>query len=265
MLTKKQVDDFADNGYFIIDKAFLQVDIQEMCDRLKRIIQGDFAKIGRRFQPEMSSGNYQDVTHTDMSYRGPDIIYRKIADLEYDDLFLKKLQQLWIQEICNKLVGKAVSIMRVTMMDKPAHSGTPLPWHQDLSIDWPISIPPALVFWFPLDEASKETGSLQIIPESHKQGVIGNGHLLSKSMEEVYAPPERILDINMSPGDCLIFHPGILHRSGVNITDKSRRAINVILMPNGANHTGKMRPYPLLTGEGRLDPSKVRHLTSLPD
>lgn len=265
MITNKIIDEFSDKGYFIIDKAFSQSAICEMRHRLEEIILGNFSKRGRRFQVEASSGDYGDVNYTDMSYRGPDAIYRKIADLEYDDVFLQNFQQLWFQEICDKLVDDAVSIMRVTMMNKPPHSGTPLPWHQDLSVEWPVSIPPALVFWFPLDEANSASGSLQIIPESHKHGVIGNGHLLAKSMENEYAPIEKIIDVNMSPGDCLIFHPGILHRSGINRTDESRRAINVILMPDGAQHTGKKRPYPLLTGKGKLEPSKVKTLTSLPD
>lgn len=135
-----------------------------------------------------------------------------------------------------------------------------MPWHQDLSLDWPVSVPPALVIWFPLDVANQSSGSLQVIPGSHKHGVIGRGHLLPEEMEEIYAPTERIVDVNLSPGDCLIFHPGVLHRSGVNTTNSHRRAINAILMHGGAFHTVRKVSFPMLFVDGSLEPSEVKKI-----
>jgi phytanoyl-CoA hydroxylase len=158
-----------------------------------------------------------------------------------------------------------MSIMRVTMMDKPAQGGTPLPWHQDLSTDWPVTEQPALSIWFPLDQANAASGSLQVVRGSHKHGVIGNGHMLHPSMEPEYAPADKIVTVDMQPGDCLFFHPGLLHRSGINRTNAPRRAINAILMPGYSIHTGRLKPYPVLIGLAQLDPNEVATLTKIPN
>jgi hypothetical protein len=117
MITESQIKEFSENGYFIVPGGFSQTDIDDMRLRLENIVRGEFEKQGRRFQAEMDSGKYEDVSHKAMVYLGPNVAYRKIADLEYDDVFLKKLQSEFVAKICGRLVGDAVSIMRVTMMD----------------------------------------------------------------------------------------------------------------------------------------------------
>jgi len=256
MLTSQQVKDFADKGYFIVHNGFSPLKICEMKTRLEDIILGKFEKSDRRFQVEKDSAKYEDVNHTDASTSnstsGPDVAYRKISDLEYDEIYLKNLQCGWIKEICTRLLGEVVSIMRVTMMNKPAQSGTPLPWHQDCTVNWPTTVQPELAIWFPLDDASSASGTLQIIPKSHNNGMIGNGHMLAPEKELQYAPDSQIVDVEIKAGDCLFFHPALLHRSGVNRTDTSRRAINVILMAGAAKHIVKNSPYPLLFGDKKV-------------
>lgn len=263
-MNDQQLEQYSHNGYFIVSKGFSSEEIKEMRLRLEAIVSGKFAKLGRRFQADTESGEYGDVNHADMRYGGPNVAYRKIADLEYDDVFLQKLQSSWIRTICSRLVGDVVSILRVTMMDKPAQGGTPLPWHQDVSLNWPVTSQPALAIWFPLDDATAESGSLQIIPKSHTNGVIGAGHLLPPSLEAQYAPAGAIVDVEMAAGDCLFFHPQLLHRSGLNRTDSPRRAINAILMPGHSIHTNRHAPYPVLIGVGALVPEQVVLLNEIP-
>ncbi len=256
--------DFAELGYFIVRGGFSRADITAMRERLEAIIHGEYKKDGRRFQPDTDSGKYEDLEGMEVGYRGPDVAYRKIADLEYDDVFLKQLQNPWIQNICTDLLGDVISIMRVTMMDKPAQGGTPLPWHQDVSLDWPTSIQPGAAIWFPLDVANEASGSLQIIPGSHLHGVIGRGHLLPADLEKTHAPANKILTVEMQPGDCLFFHAALLHRSGVNTSDAPRRAVNAVLIPGRGMHTKRNIPYPILFGEGQLEPAHVATLTAIP-
>src|SRR3990167_422252 len=120
MLSEHQKKEFTERGYFIISNGFSHTDIEEMRLRLDNIIEGDFKKNNRRFQIDSDSGRYEDLIYpSDTGYRGANVPYRKISDLEYDDLFLQKLQSGWIREVCSELVDDVVSIMRVTMMDKP--------------------------------------------------------------------------------------------------------------------------------------------------
>lgn len=264
-MTEEQIKRFSKDGYFIIHNAFSQTEIGEMRSRIEDLVRGKFAKQGRRFQVDSGSDNYEDVNHGKMTYSGPNVDYRKISDLEYDEVILQNLQIGWIQKVCSQLVDDVVSIMRVTMMDKPPQGGAPLPWHQDISVDWPTTVLPKLTIWFPLDQATQASGSLQVVSGSHHHGMIDKGHLLPQSLEEQFAPTHKIVDVNIDCGDCLFFHPGLLHRSGVNRTDFHRRAINAIFMPGRSFHTIKKRFYPVLFGEGQLDPAQVAAMDEIPN
>ena len=263
MKSDRYAQDFAELGYFIVRQGFSQADMQDMRIRLEDIVKGRFSKDGRRFQLDTESGRYEDVEKADIGYRGPDVAYRKIADLEYDEVFLAKLQSEYIRDICAQFLGPVTSIMRVTMMDKRAMGGTPLPWHQDASLDWPTHVQPELAIWFSLDNATADSGSLQLIPGSHHHGVIGRGHLLPAELAAQYAPNNKIVTVEAEPGDVLFFHSSLLHRSGVNISQAPRRAVNAILMPGNAMHTRRKIPYPVLHGTGELRPADVAKITAL--
>jgi len=264
MSSDRYTQELAEHGYFMVRQGFTPTDMQDMKARLEDIVRGQFAKDGRRFQADTESGRYEDVEKSEMGYRGPNVAYRKIADLEYDEVFLAKLQSPWVGDICARILGSVTSIMRVTMMDKPAKGGTPLPWHQDVSLDWPTPVQPELAIWFPLDEATAASGSLQVIPGSHRHGMIGRGHLLPAELEPRWAPDGQALTVECQPGDVLFFHAALLHRSGVNVSDAPRRAINAILMPGHAVHTRRKKNYPILHGEGALLPEVVARLVALP-
>ena len=265
MSSDHYTQELAEHGYFMVRQGFSPKDMQDMRARLEDIVQGKFAKDGQRFQAETESGRYEDVGKSKMGYRGPNVAYRKIADLEYDDVFLAKLQSRWIRDICASFLGPVTSVMRVTMMDKPARGGTPLPWHQDVSLDWPTPVQPELAIWFSLDEASAASGSLQVIPGSHRHGVIGRGHLLPSELESRYALDSQVVTVEAQPGDVLFFHAALLHRSGTNVSDTPRRAVNAILIPGLAMHTRRNKPYPVLHGTGGLRPADVALLTAIPN
>ena len=265
MTSNSLTQDFLEKGYFVIQNIFSQKDIKNMRLRIDDIILGKFRKLGRRFQTDTDSLQYNGLPTTKTEYRGPDVVYRKISDLEYDDCFLKILQSGGISEVSTHFLGDTISIMRCGVVEKPAFGGTPIPWHQDTCLDWPTTIPPGLAIWFPLDKATSSAGTLQIIPESHKNGAIGRGHLLPQNMEKKYAPRNKILDVELNSGDCLFFHPALLHRSGINQTKTTRRALNVLLIAGNAIHTGKQLPYPILKGSEQLEPNKVSELSSIPD
>ena len=92
MSSDRYTQELAEHGYFMVRQGFTPTDMQDMKARLEDIVRGQFAKDGRRFQADTESGRYEDVEKSEMGYRGPNVAYRKIADLEYDEVFLAKLQ-----------------------------------------------------------------------------------------------------------------------------------------------------------------------------
>ena len=258
-------EEFNRRGHLILKKVFSPSDISEMQNRLDLIIAGSHSKHGRRFHQESSSGDYQDVCHktSTSTYAGPTKDYRKIADLEFDDLILSKIQNKILAKTCQNLIGENISLMRLTMMNKARNGGTDLPWHQDMHKEWPTDIMPKLAFWFPLDQLSQESGTLQIVQYSHTSGVIGNGHMLEPCDQHKYISTENVLDILINPGDVLLFDTCTIHRSGINKTNLQRRAINGILMPGLATHTIKNKLYPVIYGVNQLQPNVVAHMDTV--
>ena len=252
------------DGYFILKKGFNKNEMQKMIERLEKIISGEIFLDGRRFQEETKSGLYEEVKNIKPGYKGPDAFYRKISDLEYDEIFLKMVQSDWIRSICKEFVGKKTSIMRMTMMDKPPQRGTILPWHQDVSKSWPTLTQPKLAIWFCLDKTSPETGSLEILPGSHLNGVIGDGHMISDENAKKFSNSEKYI-IESDPGDVVFFNTKLLHRSGVNKTTNHRRAINLILFPGEVMHLKSKNFYPILFGDKELIPEEVKILEKVPD
>ena len=89
---EKYKNDFDENGFFIFKNGFTQSQISSMKRRLRKIISGEIKIKGRRFQEDTKTGLYEDVERIELGYKGPNTYYRKISDLEYDELFLKMIQ-----------------------------------------------------------------------------------------------------------------------------------------------------------------------------
>lgn len=83
----------------------------------------------------------------------------------------------------------------------------------------------SLVVWMPICEMSEELGYLELIPGSHKRGLLnhvknGPSYEITESLEDSFVP------VKMEMGDMLIFSSFSIHRSGTNTSDKIRWAVN---------------------------------------
>lgn len=81
----------------------------------------------------------------------------------------------------------------------------------------------SMVLWLPLVDIDQSMGALEVIPKSHKWG------LLTKSVEygfgKVDLSPEEMklfIPVEVERGDALFFSSFLIHQSGNNITDKIR-------------------------------------------
>ncbi|MDB4902677.1 MAG: phytanoyl-CoA dioxygenase PhyH [Mucilaginibacter sp.] len=119
------------------------------------------------------------------------------------------------------------------LMQKEPKVGGAWEWHQDYGYwyknqfmfpDEVISVMVALT------AANKENGCLQVIKGSHKLGRVNHGFAgeqvgadmqmvnnALKTMELVY--------VELEPGDALIFHSNLLHRSEANLSDYPRWSV----------------------------------------
>ena len=119
------------------------------------------------------------------------------------------------------------------LMQKEPRVGGAWEWHQDYGYWYKnqFMFPDQLIsVMVALTAANKANGCLQIIKGSHKLGRVNHGfageqvgadmvfvdHAL-KTMDLIYC--------ELNPGDALIFHSNLLHRSEANLSDKPRWSI----------------------------------------
>ena len=149
-------------------------------------------------------------------------------------MFSKALFDLWIQpailDIVESITGPEIQIngdfwIRPKL---PAEEITTAPWHQDSGYmpDTAHNLLPAV--WFPLVPVDARNGALQFVPGTHKLGV----QVYHKEEGAVFsttdfAPqPHEIETLDMMPGDLIIFHNLVFHRSTLNMADMVRWSVD---------------------------------------
>ncbi len=192
-----------------------------------------------------------------MGHEVATLAYRRIDDLEQDPLFLAYMQDPVFEGIAQRYVGHEVSVFRSMFMNKPANWAQELAWHQDVGAGWGIDCDPIMTVWTALDEATVANGCMQIVPGSHRHGVINEGHFLSEAERAVYAADKDVIDLPAAAGEAILLHNYLLHRSGANTTAAARRAFSCTYMDAAARTLDTGQRFPVLFGAGALDPATV--------
>ncbi len=255
-ITEAQWKDYDEKGYLVIGRI-PDGELRKMQDRLDEIMLGkasvDYARM--LMQRDSETGNYEDAGEQSKGFKGATLDYRKIQDLEYDPIFLEYLQDPIFEAICKRIYGEsaAVAIFRAMFMNKPASKGTFLPWHQDR---WTtLDRDPLLTVWTALDPATVENGCVQVVPGSHKHGLINPTHpsgFLSKAQAAAICTEDRIVHVKLEPGEVVILHNYLLHASDINRSTQSRRAFSVCYMDAATLENGAPNSFPVAFGPGAL-------------
>jgi len=89
--------------------------------------------------------------------------------------------------------------------------------------------------WIALDPVSDENGTLCVVPGTHRMPIaehealpgINAGAFAAKGIEGSPEALERAVSLDLAPGDAVLFHPHLYHRTGGNHTDRHRRVITI--------------------------------------
>jgi phytanoyl-CoA hydroxylase len=236
MITTADWDRYDRQGYLRLGKLLNSADLAALQERINQIMLGnsalDYGNV--MMQLDSDSGRYEDSKAQTKGHKGATLAYRKIEDLELDPLFLAYIQRPIFQEICDRVYGEGgpIACFRAMFMNKPARRGTFLPWHQDR---WTfLDRDPVITLWTALDPATRANGCVQIVPGSHRVGLINPSHMsgfLTPEQSAQYAVPGKVEFLELEAGDAVLLHNHLLHASDVNATDNPRRAFSVCYMP----------------------------------
>lgn len=119
------------------------------------------------------------------------------------------------------------------LMQKEPRVGGAWEWHQDYGYWYKnqFMFPDQLIsVMIALTEANKQNGCLQVIKGSHKLGRVNHGFAgeqVGADMTFVNNALQTmpLVYVELQPGDALIFHSNLLHRSEANLSDKPRWSV----------------------------------------
>src|SRR5579884_465534 len=258
-LSEQDWKQFEREGYLRLGPVATEEELAALQTRMDEIMLGRVRYEGMFFQLDSETGVYADVP-SGGTWAGPTLNYRKIETLEREPLFLRYMQHPLFREITRRVYGENVSIYRAMFMNKPAHRGTVLPYHQDGGSQWDLDRDPLITIWTALDDATIANGCMQVIPGSHHHGLFSErGHTITPEQEAQYARDEDSVYLEAKAGEAILLHNWLLHRSGVNTIDCPRRAFSVCYMDaatRSVHHPN--RRFPVLFGEGALRPEEAR-------
>ena len=138
-----------------------------------------------------------------------------------------------------------------------------IPWHQDFNY-WPLEPPIIISAWIAIDPATVENSCIQIVPGSHRRVVPHIKATADMAFGEMgdldYIDISNVVNLEMQPGEFILFNERTVHHSEPNRSDKRRIGLAVrvivpivkVLQWDSPNHT-----LMVIHGEDRLGFNKV--------
>lgn len=132
------------------------------------------------------------------------------------------------------LYGEDLLLWRTNFFVKNPGAGT-IPWHQDYFY-WPLEPPVIISAWIAIDPSTKANGCLQLIPGSHRAPLphvpAEDGMLFYQMADPKFVEHEKAIELEMQPGEFILFNERTLHHSEPNDTDTRRIGLAVrVIVP----------------------------------
>ena len=249
-LSEDQWQQFDKDGYLLLGRVLDDERLTALRGRIDDIMLGtvDYPTLQRQID---TGGRYEELADPVAGPGEVTLSYRKLQGLEADPLVLALITRDLFREACARIYGRhaSISIFRAMLMNKPAGKGTHLPWHQDAGDVWKLDRDPVLTSWIALDPATRQNGCLQVIPGSHRLGLLSrNGSTVSEAHARQYCPEEQIVHLEIAAGEAILLHNWMLHRSGTNSTNGPRRALSACYMDGRTLNTVSGTRFPVVFG-----------------
>lgn len=212
VITEADLGRFRTDGFFTVADVFTP----EECDAiLGHIEQAAF---------ELALGETGD---------GP-LSYRPMMHLASPELMRVATDGRWAPIVLPLLGTGDARLYWEQAVAKPPQARTELPWHQDNGYT-PLLPEEYITCWLALDDADEDNGCLWVIPGSHRSGTQRHHDGGSGPFRVGHdGPAEDGLAVPVQRGSVLVFSSLLMHRSGPNTTDRSRRAWIIQFCPGDA-------------------------------
>ena len=259
-LTESEVSFFQENGYLLLEDVLDENDLAPVIDEYTDIIDKRAEKLHKEGK---TTSTYAEkpfterllylVAETQQVTADLDIM-RARGEATYNFLKNPKILDLAESLVGSEIVCNPIQHIRAILPIEKTQQ-LPIPWHQDAGVCWPDTDPYfMLTIWIPIVDATEENGCLQVLPGSHKFGLLTHGW-----NEAGLAVPNEHQPSNLTPkvlpiraGGVILFHNYTLHSAKPNKSDTVRWSLDLryhdVYQPTG-------RPYyPSFVVRSRLRP-----------
>jgi ectoine hydroxylase-related dioxygenase (phytanoyl-CoA dioxygenase family) len=149
-----------------------------------------------------------------------------------------------LAEMARRLCGaRAVRLWHDQALLKQPGDSRPTPWHQDYPY-WPMNEPGGLSIWIALDDVDERNGAMCFVPGSQRVGALPGINLVDP--QDIFAMVPggelagvRPVTVRLRAGSATFHDALTFHYAFANSTDRPRRAMVVIYMPDGTTYSGK--------------------------
>ncbi len=151
-----------------------------------------------------------------------------------------------ILDAIESLIGGHILVAGTTLFIKEPEQRGFISWHQDARYN---GLKPYnwVTAWLALTEVNTENGCMYMWPASHLMGqrehldTYGDDNLLTRGQTVMDVPEDKIIPIELRPGQLSVHHPWVVHGSGHNTSNKRRVgfAIQSYIGADVEQHLGK--------------------------
>ena len=229
---------FSGQGYLRLGSLLSPDELTELLQRADDIMLGKITYEGMTFERDSETGRYEDRVPKSPGHEVSTLAYRRIDRMDLDPLYLAVMRRGIFRSITRRLIGENVASYRTMLFNKPAERGTHLPWHRDPEYKGYELIN----IWIALDEATVANGCMQLAVGSHHSG--GDSWFGNEWQ------PDGVIELEAEPGEGILLHSMVVHRSGLNGTAEPRRAFAYGYVDAAAEVDSTGKPLPLIFGRG---------------
>lgn len=227
MVTEEQKRQFCEQGYFILPDLFSTEEMNNLMVHIDPFVEEHEVRLRAQSEGSKSISRVGEISFTAFLAEHDPAIMRFVAQKKFVDL-ASDLLQADIELYWNQAVYK--------------RPGTPreFPWHQDDG--YKLTDPAEYVTcWLALGDVPAESGAVQVIPGSHRQGAVE--HKDTPIGLQCYFGDDPGLVVPLSQGSMVVFSSLLFHRTGPNLTHGIRKGYVIQFSVAGTKDAESGKPF----------------------
>jgi len=139
-----------------------------------------------------------------------------------------------VLEFVRQFIGDDILVKYDSVFLKPARKGGSTPWHQDIGL-WRDDNENAFNAWIAVEPATRENGCLQLVPGSHRGGLVEHviypdslHEELPRDVVEQRLAQQEVFHAELQPGDAVMWQSYLWHYSPPNLSEHSRIGMGAV-------------------------------------